>query len=72
MPRDECFAPLGAFARRVREVQEEVRLRHGIYVSHVIMTGDEKDAGWWGAVEERGWLRIDHAGERTAERFGNW
>ncbi|KAL1940582.1 hypothetical protein VTO73DRAFT_8017 [Trametes versicolor] len=72
VPRDECFAPLGAFARRVREVQEEVRLRHGIYVSHVIMTGDEKDAGWWSAVEERGWLRIDHAGERTAERFGNW
>lgn len=56
----------------MREVQEEVRLRHGIYVSHVIMTGDEKDAAWWGAVEERGWLRIDHAGERTAERFGNW
>ena len=60
------------FARRVREVQEEIRLRHGVYVHHVIMTGDEKDPLWWDAVEERGWLRIDHAGERTAEQYGNW
>ncbi|KAI0369986.1 hypothetical protein BV20DRAFT_996130 [Pilatotrama ljubarskyi] len=72
VPKDDCFAPLSAFARRVREVQEEVRLRHGIYVSHVIMTGDEKDPLWWSAVEERGWLRLDHAAERTAEQYGNW
>ncbi|KAI0641196.1 hypothetical protein C8Q79DRAFT_1003897 [Trametes meyenii] len=74
VPKDDCFAPLGAFARRVREVQAEVRRRHGVYVpaSRVVMTGDEKDARWWAAVEERGWRRLDHAGERTAERFGNW
>ncbi|KAI0638784.1 hypothetical protein C8Q77DRAFT_1151813 [Trametes polyzona] len=72
VPKEQCFAPLGAYARRVAEVQEEIRRTRGIYVSHVIMTGDEKDPSWWGAVEERGWLRIDHAGERTAEQFGNW
>ncbi|KAI0668727.1 hypothetical protein C8Q78DRAFT_1071184 [Trametes maxima] len=74
VPKDDCFAPLSAFARRVREVQEEVRRRHGVYVpaSRVVMTGDEKDARWWAAVEERGWRRLNHAGERTAERFGNW
>ncbi|KAH9891311.1 hypothetical protein C8Q73DRAFT_651429 [Cubamyces lactineus] len=72
VPKEDCFAPLGVFARRVREVQEEIRSRHGVYVHHVIMTGDEKDPLWWDAVEERGWLRIDHAGERTAEQYGNW
>ncbi|KAI0770948.1 hypothetical protein BD413DRAFT_626744 [Trametes elegans] len=72
VPREECFAPLGAFARRVAEVQEALRARHGVYVSHVVMTGDERDQVWWQAVEERGWLRVDHDTERTAERFGKW
>ncbi|KAI8983184.1 hypothetical protein BD414DRAFT_547951 [Trametes punicea] len=72
VPQEECFAPLSAFARRVAEVQEEVRARHGVDVQHVIMTGDEQDPLWWASVEERGWARIDHDAERTAELYGNW
>ncbi|KAJ7109973.1 hypothetical protein C8R44DRAFT_842428 [Mycena epipterygia] len=61
MPVDQCFAPLSAFARRVREVQAEVLQRKGIEVKHVIVTGDEKDSAWWDSVRELGWRRPDHS-----------
>ncbi|KZT08882.1 uncharacterized protein LAESUDRAFT_648242 [Laetiporus sulphureus 93-53] len=70
VPEEECFAPLSAFARRVQEVQDELRAVHGIEASHVIMTSDEKDEGWWDAVKEMGWLTIDH--ERTVQVHGRW
>ncbi|KAL6305618.1 hypothetical protein BKA93DRAFT_730716 [Sparassis latifolia] len=71
-PRDDCFPPLSAFARRVAEVQEELREKHGIEARHVIMTSDEQDAAWWEGVAAQGWLRVDHDGARTAEVYGNW
>ncbi|PCH33026.1 hypothetical protein WOLCODRAFT_129563 [Wolfiporia cocos MD-104 SS10] len=72
IPVEDCFAPLSAFARRVAEVQQDLRERHGIEVSHVIMTGDEKDESWWDAVHELGWSRIDHNAERTVQLHGKW
>ncbi|OSD05608.1 hypothetical protein PYCCODRAFT_1464961 [Trametes coccinea BRFM310] len=72
VPQEDCFPSLGAFARRVDEVREEARLKHGVEARHVIMTGNEKDPMWWRAVEERGWLKIDHDAERTGETYGNW
>ncbi|KAG1833390.1 hypothetical protein EV424DRAFT_1365171, partial [Suillus variegatus] len=42
-PADQCFAPLSVIARRVSEVQEELRTRKGIEATHVIITSDERD-----------------------------
>ncbi|OBZ78852.1 hypothetical protein A0H81_00084 [Grifola frondosa] len=67
----ECFAPLSAYARRVREVQEELR-DLGVNATHVIMTSDEEDERWWDEVSAQGWLRINHTRENTEERFGDW
>ncbi|RDX51420.1 hypothetical protein OH76DRAFT_1417184 [Lentinus brumalis] len=72
VPTSECFAPLSVFARRVREIQDELRERHGIYVHHVLMTSDEKDPLWWESVRERGWIRVDHDKLGTAKEHGNW
>ncbi|GBE78647.1 hypothetical protein SCP_0115360 [Sparassis crispa] len=69
---EDCYTPLSAFARRVDEVQEELRAKHGIDVTHVIMTSDEKAEEWWSEVAERGWYRVDHGRENTMARLGTW
>ncbi|KAH7886098.1 hypothetical protein F5I97DRAFT_2025845 [Phlebopus sp. FC_14] len=72
IPEDECFAPLPVLARRVFEVQQELRDRKGIEVSHVLMTSDERDPNWWSEVRKLGWTWIDYAAERTVETHGKW
>ncbi|KAI0342152.1 hypothetical protein BDW22DRAFT_1331518 [Trametopsis cervina] len=71
---EECFAPLSAIARRVREVQAELLERFDINVpmEHVIVTSDEKDEDWWAQVETYGWKRMNHDQQRTATRFSRW
>ncbi|KAG1802972.1 uncharacterized protein HD556DRAFT_1490165 [Suillus plorans] len=71
-PVDQCFAPLSVIARRVSEVQEELRTRKGIHVTHVIMTSDERDPEWWSDVRALGWTWVDYAAERTEEIYGKW
>ncbi|KAF7979782.1 hypothetical protein HWV62_40818 [Athelia sp. TMB] len=77
VPLDECFAPLDAYAVRVREVQVELEARpalagHGPF--KVIVISDEPDPAWWAEVSARGWLHIDHspAGEDTDAKHGVW
>lgn len=70
VPLKDCFASIPIIARRVHEVQEELRERKGIVVEHVIMTSDEKDPDWWAEVTEQGWLGVDHS--RTTELYGAW
>ncbi|KAJ7675369.1 hypothetical protein B0H17DRAFT_1207731 [Mycena rosella] len=67
---DECFAPLPVIARRVKEVQDEIRERKGIDVTRVIVTSDEKNRTWWGDVEDLGWFAPDHS--RTQELYEDW
>ncbi|KAI0715410.1 hypothetical protein C8Q76DRAFT_730622 [Earliella scabrosa] len=71
---DDCFAPLPVIARRVREVQDELRERKGVDIpmSHVIITSDESDPAWWDEVKAMGWKTIDHVGLGTEEAFGKW
>ncbi|KAI0719978.1 hypothetical protein C8T65DRAFT_634490 [Cerioporus squamosus] len=71
---DDCFAPLSVIARRVREVQEELRARKGIEVpmDRVIITSDESDPAWWDEVKALGWKTVDHQAARTAEVLGRW
>ncbi|KAJ7446410.1 hypothetical protein B0H11DRAFT_2084608 [Mycena galericulata] len=57
----ECFAPLSAYARRVREVQEELLERKGTEVKHVIVTSDETNSTWWKEVAAMGWRTPDHS-----------
>jgi hypothetical protein len=70
VPRDECYAPLSAIARRVEEVQEELLARKRIAVDRVIVTSDEQDNAWWEEVYQLGWTRPDHS--RTVEQYGEW
>ncbi|KAJ6520070.1 hypothetical protein C8R45DRAFT_805951 [Mycena sanguinolenta] len=67
---EECFAPLSAIERRVREVQDELRESKGIEVEHVIVTSDEKNSTWWREIDKLGWLGVDHS--RTKELYGLW
>ncbi|KAK7465417.1 hypothetical protein VKT23_005395 [Stygiomarasmius scandens] len=70
VPVEECFATIPVYARRVREVQQEILEKKGIAVNHVIMTSDEDDVAWWQEVTEQGWLRVDHS--QTVEKHGAW
>ncbi|KIK97545.1 hypothetical protein PAXRUDRAFT_824800 [Paxillus rubicundulus Ve08.2h10] len=72
IPEDQCFAPLPVIARRVSEVQQELRERKGIDVTRVIITSDERDPNWWSEVRNFGWTWIDYAAERTVETHGKW
>lgn len=72
VPVDQCFAPMSVIQRRVSEVQEELRTRKGIEVTHVIMTSDETDPEWWSEVKALGWTWVDYAAERTEEIYGKW
>ncbi|GJE85810.1 O-fucosyltransferase family protein [Phanerochaete sordida] len=71
---EDCFAPLPVIARRVREVQDEILQRKGIYIpmSRVIMTSDEKDEEWWKEVVAQGWVRMDHDALQTEQRYTRW
>ncbi|KAH8099351.1 hypothetical protein BXZ70DRAFT_894911 [Cristinia sonorae] len=71
---EDCFAPLPVIARRVKEVQEEIRTRKGIDIpdAHVIMTSDEKDEAWWAEVKAMGWIRVDHDALDTVQQHGRW
>jgi hypothetical protein len=70
VPTHDCFASIPVIARRVREVQDELREWKRIDVLHVIMTSDETDPSWWAEVSARGWLRVDHSS--TAKVHGKW
>ncbi|KIM88674.1 hypothetical protein PILCRDRAFT_813643 [Piloderma croceum F 1598] len=70
VPLKDCFAPLSAYARRVREIQEELRSKKGLDVKHVIMTSDEVDPAWWADVMKLGWKYPDHS--KTEEEYGRW
>ena len=69
----ECFAPLSAFAMRVREIQDELHARTGVRPAHVLMTSDERDAAWWADVAALGWFRLELSqGSKEAEALGDW
>ncbi|KIK35892.1 hypothetical protein CY34DRAFT_811817 [Suillus luteus UH-Slu-Lm8-n1] len=72
VPVDQCFASLSVIARRVSEVQDELRTRKGIDAAHVIMTSDESDPEWWADVRVLGWTWVDYAAEQTEEIYGKW
>jgi hypothetical protein len=72
LPLDQCFASLPVIARRVAEVQEDLRTQKGIEVTQVIMTSDERDPEWWSGVKALGWTYVDYATERTEEIYGKW
>ncbi|KAF8236024.1 hypothetical protein L208DRAFT_1391449 [Tricholoma matsutake] len=68
----QCLAPLSAFVRRVEEVKNSLFLKHGLNVSEVLLTSDEKDPAFWQQVTEEGWRYIDHNAEKTLRRYGEW
>ncbi|KAJ7293725.1 hypothetical protein C8J57DRAFT_35960 [Mycena rebaudengoi] len=70
VPVKDCFASLPVIARRVREVQEEVRERLGVDVNHVVVMSDERNDTWWQDVAKLGWFTPDHA--ETKQRYGDW
>ncbi|PCH33956.1 hypothetical protein WOLCODRAFT_61728 [Wolfiporia cocos MD-104 SS10] len=71
---NDCFAPISAIARRVREVQEELLERKGISIpdARVVVTSDEADPAWWDEIAAHGWVKIDHDAWQTAQTYGRW
>ena len=79
LPLTECFAPLDAYARRVQEVESELRAKwreNGINGSpyeempiRVLVTSDDTSNEFWDTVRKQGshWTWVDHDQERTAE-----
>jgi hypothetical protein len=57
-------------ARRVREIQEELKATKGLDVKDVIMTSDEVDPAWWTEVTGQGFKYPDHT--NTVEEYGRW
>jgi hypothetical protein len=55
IPLEDCYPSIPVFKRRVREIQEEVRERHGVTPTHVIMLSDEQDSAWWDSIRNEGW-----------------
>jgi hypothetical protein len=69
---ETCYAPLSTYAKRVVEVQTELRERHGVEAKHVLMTSDEQDKTWWEGVRQLGWAHIDFANEPEDEILTKW
>ncbi|KAG8855517.1 hypothetical protein FRB96_007021 [Tulasnella sp. 330] len=71
---EDCLAPISAYARRVKQVQDELFDRKGILIpaERVVVTSDEQDEEWWGEIEKNRWKRFDHKSEQTVNRYGKW
>ncbi|OCH94686.1 hypothetical protein OBBRIDRAFT_722038 [Obba rivulosa] len=71
---EDCFAPIPVIARRVREVQDELRRKKGVDVpmTRVIITSDEQDPAWWNETAALGWVKVDHDELQTAQIYGRW
>ncbi|CAE6363592.1 unnamed protein product [Rhizoctonia solani] len=73
--KEQCFAPVAAYERRVQEVQARLKARtNGADVQEILVTSDERNSTWWEQVSALGpeWRWIDHATEQTSERYGKW
>ncbi|CAE6426925.1 unnamed protein product [Rhizoctonia solani] len=73
--KEQCFAPVAAYERRVKEVQARLKDRtNGTDVQEILVTSDEQNSAWWVQVSALGseWRWIDHATEQTSERYGKW
>ncbi|KAF8682462.1 GDP-fucose protein O-fucosyltransferase [Rhizoctonia solani] len=73
--KDQCFAPIEAYERRVQEVRDRLVARaNSINVREVLVTSDEQDPRWWERISALGpeWRWIDHAAEQTGEKYGKW
>ena len=40
----------------------------------MLVTSDERDPEWWDEIAELGpeWGWVDHAAEKTVEKYGKW
>ncbi|KAI0275007.1 hypothetical protein BC834DRAFT_850667 [Gloeopeniophorella convolvens] len=72
VPKDDCFPSIPTYQRRIAEIQEEVRERHGYVPQHVIMLSDEEDPAWWDSIRMMGWYTTDHVTEDTVNKYGRW
>ncbi|KAG8715213.1 hypothetical protein FRC11_005286 [Ceratobasidium sp. 423] len=73
--KDQCFAPVAAYERRVHEVRARLKARtNSTDVRGILVTSDERDSGWWEQVAALGseWRWIDHIAEKTSEKYGKW
>lgn len=70
--KEDCYAPLSAYAIRVREIQLELLEKKGIDVTRVVMTSDERDPAWWADVDALGWVYVDSEKEKVVEEYGAW
>jgi len=83
--REDCLAPIEAYARRVDEVMGDLRTARDDLPSEipVLVMSDEpktspdyRDPGtseaWWKSVSELGWIHIDHEVLGTTDKYNIW
>ncbi|KIO33664.1 hypothetical protein M407DRAFT_65342 [Tulasnella calospora MUT 4182] len=74
---EDCAAPLSAYVRRVKQVQDELAIIHGpdsplAKVQNVVVTSDERDPKWWTEVHNLGWLGTNKFDEEIGTKYGRW
>ncbi|KAF8973015.1 hypothetical protein BDZ97DRAFT_1752066 [Flammula alnicola] len=69
---DDCFPPVSAYDKRVKEVQSDLISVHKLPVWNVVVTSDETSPSFWADVRKQGWSYVNHTEEKTLERYGEW
>ncbi|KAG8987180.1 hypothetical protein FRB90_003552, partial [Tulasnella sp. 427] len=74
---EDCAAPLSTYARRIKQVQDELAQLHGpdsplSDLQNVVVTSDDRDPKWWKEVHELGWLGTDEFDEEIGAKYGRW
>ncbi|KIO34077.1 hypothetical protein M407DRAFT_64761, partial [Tulasnella calospora MUT 4182] len=69
---EKCLPPLAAYARRVQEIRDELRILRSLAVERVIITSDEQYPEWWEGAKTLDWTFFDHEKEGTAPKYGRW
>jgi hypothetical protein len=72
LDKSQCFAPLSMWRRQADGVRAALLARGIRGPLPIVVTSDERDAGWWADVAAMGWYRVDHGALGTADRLGTW
>ncbi|KAG8904306.1 hypothetical protein FRC01_008790 [Tulasnella sp. 417] len=71
---EDCAAPLSAYVRRVKQVQDDLAILHGpdsplAKVQNVVVTSDERDPEWWAEVRKLGWLGTKELDDEIGTKY---
>ncbi|TFK35143.1 hypothetical protein BDQ12DRAFT_655831 [Crucibulum laeve] len=68
----DCYQHLSTYEKAVKEIQDELLIKRGIFVKNILVASDETNLTYWKDVNILGWKSINHTEEMTNERYGLW